>query len=254
MEMNAKRPPPPNRFAPLLLEAKRLVLRTGYPFKRRFGLVDRRIIAAHAKPGALRKLHIGCGRNVLEGWLNSDLYPRAKTILHLDATRPFPLEDDWLDYIFSEHMIEHVPYSEGVYMLGECHRVLRDGGSVRISTPNLEFLLGLYGGERSQQENEYIQWMTDRYLPDAPYCEDVFIINNHMRRWGHCFIYDEKTLRAAMEKAGFRDVTRCSLCESEHEPFRNLEYESRLPEGLLRMETLTMEGRKSTAQPTDQPQ
>jgi predicted SAM-dependent methyltransferase len=48
------------------------------------------------------------------------------------------------DYVFSEHMIEHVSYAEGLLMLRECLRVLKPGGRIRIATPSLEVLLDLY--------------------------------------------------------------------------------------------------------------
>ena len=48
-----------------------------------------------------KKLQLGCGRNWLEGWLNSDYYPRTSDILHLDVTAPLPFPDGVFDYVFS---------------------------------------------------------------------------------------------------------------------------------------------------------
>jgi hypothetical protein len=47
-----------------------------------------------------------------------------------------------------------------------------------------------------------------------------------------------------MTKAGFSATTRCELLESNHEALCNLENEKRKQPGLLRLETLTIEGRK----------
>jgi predicted SAM-dependent methyltransferase len=69
--------------------------------------------AAHAE----RKLHIGCGANVLSGWLNSDFPARARDVLNLDATQAFPFQDGTFNYVFSEHMIEHIPYLGGMSIL-----------------------------------------------------------------------------------------------------------------------------------------
>ena len=41
-------------------------------------------------------------------------------------------------------------------------------------------------------------------------------------------------------------ITKCDLNQSEEASFRDLENEMRLPEGFLRMETLTLEGKKTT--------
>ena len=110
-------------------------------FIKKFGLVDRQLVKKYLSQNDIRKLHIGCGNNILDGWLNSDYYPHSAAILHLDATQRFPLGNDEFDYIFSEHMIEHVSYLQGLQMLIDCFRILRTNGKVRISTPDLSFLI-----------------------------------------------------------------------------------------------------------------
>lgn len=141
-------------------------------------------------------------------------------------------------------MIEHVSYSNGLSMLMECHRVLKNNGKIRISTPNLQFLVDLYRPDKSELQKEYIKWATDNFFKDAPYYDDTFVINNFFQQWGHLFIYDEKTLQATLEKAGFTDIQRCELNESQNEHLKNLENEKRMPEGFLKLESLTLEGTK----------
>ncbi|MCP4618260.1 MAG: methyltransferase domain-containing protein [Bradyrhizobium sp.] len=208
--------------------------------KRRRGL-ESALIASHLTSQGPHKLHIGCGFNVLPGWLNTDYYPTAPDIAHLDATKPFPFEDATFDFVFSEHMIEHIPYPDGCNMLRECCRVLKPGGVVRISTPNLSFLIELYGGKTDQQR-QYIEWSKQNFIPWAAEANDTFVINNFMHDWGHCFIYDEKALRQAMGNAGLRDIVRCEIQKSSKTELRDLENEQRAPAGFLRLETLTMEG------------
>ena len=211
--------------------------------KRKFGRVDHGIIETYVSANEIRKLHIGCGGHILDGWLNADIFPSSSIILHLDATEPFPLGDEEFDYVFSEHMIEHISYSHGLLMLSECYRILRKHGKIRISTPDLSFLINMYKWEKSDLQKEYIKWATDN-IKYAQYSGDTFVINKFVRDWGHQFIYDEKTLRASMEKVGFTRVTRCELNKSEDEVLRNLENEKRLPNGFLRLETFTLEGTK----------
>ena len=190
------------------------------------------------------RLHIGCGLNILPGWLNSDYYPANKDLLHVDAEKSFPFPDETFDFIFSEHMIEHIPYPSAHHMLLECFRVLKPGGTIRISTPDLNFLIALYG-EKSNLQLSYIKWSQEKFVPWAPEATDTFVINNFVRDWGHCFVYDEKTLRSAMQNAGFDPVVRCRINESAFPELRGLENENRMPPGFLRLETLTMEGTKN---------
>ena len=141
-------------------------------------------------------------------------------------------------------MIEHISYSNGLAMLRECHRILRNNGKIRISTPNLQFLIDLYKDNKSKLQREYIKWAIDSFIKSAPCYDDTFVINNFVRDWGHLFIYDEKTLRSSLEKAGFTKIIRCDLNESKDETLRNLENEKRMPKGFLKLESVTLEGTK----------
>lgn len=224
-----------------------LYRRLSWECRRKFGRVDRAILHSYLAGARMRKLQIGCGENPLEGWLNSDLYPRSPRVFHLDASRPFPFPDGAFDYVFSEHMIACLSYSEGSAMLAECHRVLKPGGTIRISTPNLSFLIDLCREEKSDLQRDYIAWSRDSFIPDAPCPSHSFVVNNFMRAWGHRFIYDEETLRGSLERAGFDPITRLDVSQSAHAALRNLENVSRMPDGFLRLETLTLEATKPPA-------
>ena len=118
-------------------------------------------------------------------------------------------------------------------------------GKIRISTPDLCFLLELYKADKSDFQKEYIRWSTETFIPDAPYDDAIFVVNNFVRDWGHLFIYDENTMQYALRKAGFSQITGCPLNASDDEVLRNLENEERLPPGFLRLETMTFEATKA---------
>jgi hypothetical protein len=112
----------------MLKAGNRLLGRSHWPRRqitRRFGLLDHDIATRYLAQSKELKLHIGCGDNVLPGWLNADHFPTTQDIMHLDATRLFLFNDETFDYVFSEHMIEHLPYPDGLKMLAEYHRVLK---------------------------------------------------------------------------------------------------------------------------------
>jgi len=58
--------------------------------------------------------------------------------LALDASKPFPIADACLDAILATELIEHLV--DDVFFLGECARVLRCGGRLVLSTPNLAYV------------------------------------------------------------------------------------------------------------------
>jgi len=189
------------------------------------------------------KLHIGSGWRRLEGWLNSDIQ-LIPDVMQMDATKQFPFADNTFEYVFAEHMIEHVPYPKGTRMLQECYRVLRQSGVMRVITPDLATIIGLYGRDQCSNQREYLQWFSQAFLEDGSPPNAVLAINAMFRMWGHQFLYDETTLTYSMTEAGFRDVGRCSLGGSHHQELQNLENEQRYPKGLLNFESLALEGSK----------
>jgi predicted SAM-dependent methyltransferase len=205
-----------------------------------FGRINQKMIDAYIANNSTRKLHIGCAHHTMPGWLNTDYFVTRSDIAHFDATKTFPIPTASFDYIFSEHMIEHVSFDDGQSMLRECHRVLKPKGIVRISTPDLQFLIDLYARRKSALQQEYIGSFNPPCAVDAG--GDAFVINHFVRAWGHLFIYDENTLRFAMERAGFKNIRRCGINESDVPALRNIEHEERSPPGFLRLETIAVEG------------
>jgi predicted SAM-dependent methyltransferase len=179
-----------------------------------------------------RKLQIGCGELPMPGWLNTDLDPgigRAAgtevPVIYMDASAPFPIPDDAFDFIYAEHVIEHVPLADGQTMLSESHRVLRRGGRIRVATPDLRQLVQLYVDreEPSVDQSEYISWIAETFFADPAQVGATVVLNNAFRAWGHAFLYDEETLRSILLDAGFVDVRRMPFGESDNPNLRSLE-------------------------------
>jgi predicted SAM-dependent methyltransferase len=198
-------------------------------------------------PGPFR-LEIGAGMNGKPGWLATDLveqpHPSGTYSIELDAAKPFPIADGAFDFIYSEHMIEHIPFADGQSMLSECNRVLKPGGIVRIVTPSLGFVLRIMSPDRSLFEQQYLNWSLKISAPKAPAITNAFFFNNFVRDWGHTFIYDHETLRLAMTTAAFTNIKECFIGCSEHQALIGLENESRLPPGFLELESMIFEGTK----------
>ena len=172
------------------------------------------------------KLHIGCGPNMLDGWINTDL-TAGPNIIAVDAASILPFGDCSFRYVFSEHLIEHLDYKEASSFVSECWRVLVPGGIIRTATPDLRFLIQLYDGNKSETQREYVDWAARTFL-DIPVVLDAFIINNFFRAWGHKFIHDEDTLTLLLVTAGFEDVKRYRPGISDDPSLCNLESHGRL--------------------------
>jgi predicted SAM-dependent methyltransferase len=212
--------------------------------KRKILKTDEKLLLHYISTHNIRKLQIGCGGNLLDGWLNSDLDPTSNTKYHLNAIWPFPIRNNIFDYIFSEHMIEHISYLEGNHMLEECFRILKPNGKIRMSTPDLAFVINLYSPEKTNLQEEYAKWFYVNFININTANQEIFVINTIMRFFGHKFLYDESTLRESFEKAGFINISRHTIGESNDNQLCGLENESTRPKKLYQLESLVLEGTK----------
>ncbi len=201
-------------------------------------------IKASLKSHKVHSLQIGAGANILDGWLNTNEAKFSSRVIFLDAAKVFPFKDSTFDYVFSEHQIEHLTFQEGQFMLCECMRVLKPGGKIRIATPDLERLLGLYGPEQNEIQRRYIKWIGDAYCREGGPCGAAFVINNAFYNWEHHFLYDFATLRDVMGKAGFVDIKRYPAGESDDKVLRGIEHHGKAigDEEMNRFETMVLEG------------
>lgn len=192
-------------------------------------------------------INIGSGAALAPGFLNCDLAPQYDDVFALDATQAFPFDSGSIDVVFSEHMIEHITYDAGQVMLRECRRVLRPGGTIRIATPSIEFLIGLFRPDCSMRERDYIEWAQRTLTPTAPAALPAFVFNTFVRSWGHVFIYDRASLRLALEGTGFCDVEEVPISHSRHAMLQNRESVHRMPPGYLDLESMVFEARAPAA-------
>jgi len=211
------------------------------------GRLIRRYLATH-EVGAL---HIGAYENPLPGWLNTDIEIRHPSVVYLDATKPFPLPSDSFDYVYGEHLIEHLTYPNGLAMLRECCRVLRPGGIVRLATPSLDVLVALFTPNKTEMQKRYIRFMSDTWLSHIGTSSEALVVNNTFRNWWHQFIYDRSTLQAAMETAGLTAVGAYAYGESDVSALRGLESHGRdhgsEGQAVAHYETMALEGTKPAA-------
>lgn len=158
-----------------------------------------------------QKLHLGSGSIHLDGWLNIDIdSPHAD--LNLDLRCPLPCADDSVKFIFSEHFIEHITRRESVQLLRECRRILVPGGVLRLSTPDLKWIVEKY------LEENLTAW-GDLWRPATP-CQ---MMNEGLRSWGHQFVYDTDELKSALTEAGFTALEWVQWRRSRHPELDDLE-------------------------------
>jgi predicted SAM-dependent methyltransferase len=157
------------------------------------------------------KIHLGCGARLEPGWINLDLELPTSALNNpdvpareIDVRRGLPCGAGSIDMIYSEHFVEHLTAVEGANLFRECARVLKVGGLMRISTPDLAAVT------RAYENGELEIWKPVGYLPKTA-CQ---MVNESLTLWGHRFTYDFAELSTALLDAGFHGVVRPKWRES----------------------------------------
>jgi predicted SAM-dependent methyltransferase len=217
--------------------------------------VTRKATAIASRPAKIRAyfaeerpfagLQLGCGPHHLDGWLPTDLAPQdLGTAVYLDATRTFPFPDGKFDFIVAEQMIEHLRFAAAMRMLRECHRVLRAGGTLRVSTMDVHLARVLLTEPLSDLLRRYVVWSNTEWEPSCDPDSAVHVFNRMNHEWGHQFLYDAPTLIRAFERCGFTNVTECQLGKSDHPELLNTDRHGEVSGEYYDMEVLIVEGTK----------
>jgi predicted SAM-dependent methyltransferase len=207
------------------------------------------IIPQYFITAGVKKLQIGGGPNVLEGWLNTNIYcgDIGKEIKQafMDATKRFPFPDESFQYIFAEHMIEHISYSHVDFMIGECSRVLKKGGRIRLATPGWDNLVNMIKDNPPEKVRAYFEKLVfPKYGKDIP-IDPSYALNYSSFSYGHTHIHSKVSLTHLLTKYGFGQIEFFKSMKSNDPNLRNIEI-NHIHVGTENnvMETLVIEGVK----------
>lgn len=145
-----------------------------------------------------------------------------------DITRPLSFSDGSVDVIFSEHVIEHVPFLEGISFMKESLRILKSGGVFRVVTPTLEKILALSledeRGKIYMQNIERFYAKEDAVLADlglkgvsASY--RVFYFNSIFTGFGHKFVWSAELIRNVLKSLGYSEAHIYEVGQGENEEY-----------------------------------
>jgi len=148
-------------------------------------------------------LHAGCGPIRYEShddvtWFNMDIEEKHNpdvcgSVMELSDC----FVENEFDFISSTHMLEHLPWPEGVQkFFSEAKKVLKPGGILRIVVPDLKKVATKYvNGEDLKDIYDGPYW-TYQDQPATRFME-------FCRGWEHTVLFDEQLLRTLAEEAGF---------------------------------------------------
>ena len=143
------------------------------------------------------RLNVGAGgspKPSSEGWINVDLRP----LKGIDVVAPMwdmPMfADGSVDEVYSRHAIEHCSLQDAIKTFAEWSRVLKTGGVLNVSCPDLDFhirQLGMSGNSAHGPWSNHQHAMAGLYGWQK-HPDDV-------HKWG----WTRSTMKDALSKAGF---------------------------------------------------
>ena len=148
------------------------------------------------------KLNIGCswpkGKYKLEEWINLDIIANERVNVQGSALK-LPFETGSIEEIHCVHLLEHLTRDKYPLVIREMHRVLKEGGSCYVETPDFMGTVDkLYNSFKNQDTEAIHIWTTSTYGKS-----ERVGMSHH---WG----FYEGLLRREMRHQGFETVVRLS--------------------------------------------
>jgi ubiquinone/menaquinone biosynthesis C-methylase UbiE len=160
-------------------------------------------------------LHVGCGPHNPaklhalfqgDGWreLRLDIDPSVQPDIVASITAMTPVESGAVDGVYSSHNLEHLFAHEVPTALAEFYRVLKPGGVVLVTMPDLQAVAAAIANDQFE-DTLYV-------APAGPICPiDVVYGYRKAIAAGNVFMahktgFTARTLTQKLEAAGFRQV------------------------------------------------
>ena len=173
----------------------------------------------------LRKLHLGCFDQIFAGWVNTDISPHIfiamipglsylllkcgilsqkrykqhqqgifRSISYMDVTKKFPYRDEKFDCVFCSHLLEHMYQKKAVVLVKEVYRVLKKGGILRISVPDLDKVVASYDSNHPEK-----------------FLDGIFEAKQKGDKNKHHWHYNMTSLAKLLNETGFSEIYRCEF-------------------------------------------
>ena len=150
----------------------------------------------------LLKLHVGCGKRFIPGFVHVDQVAFAHVNHVQDIRRLANFTDNSASLIYACQVIEYFDREEVGAVLADWRRVLAPGGILRLSVPNFAMICKLY--QSGIALDKFLGTLYGR-IPDG---KDGFFY--------HRTTYDEPSLRDLLAKLGFNEIELWDWRQTEH--------------------------------------
>ncbi|MBN8560364.1 MAG: methyltransferase domain-containing protein [Leptolyngbya sp. UWPOB_LEPTO1] len=145
----------------------------------------------------MNRLEIGCGTSRKPGFVTTDINRTADYPFDLRIGLPFP--DHSIDFIYSEHVLEHLNWRDLIALLQDCRRVLKPNGILSVVVPNARIYLNAYASSEHFDHKAFCSHPCGLlYKSKIDYVNYIFYMDGY-----HRYMFDEDNMIAVLREAGF---------------------------------------------------
>jgi predicted SAM-dependent methyltransferase len=188
-----------------------------------------------AKPATGLKLHVGCGKRHIPGFIHVDqvAFPHVDHVCDIRSLGMFA--DGSAELLYACQVIEYFDREEVPQVLREWRRVLAPGGILRLSVPDFTVITRLYSAGLP------LEWFLGTLYGRIP--------NGTGGHVYHRTTYDEPSLKNVLAAAGFDTIERWDWRSTEHAAVDDFSqaYFPHMEKDRGILWNLNMQGRRTTA-------
>lgn len=148
------------------------------------------------------KLHLGCGKVNIPGFVHVDVISMEHIDYVCSADDLHMIRDNSVELIYASHILEHFKRHQVKRVLYEWHRVLEEGGTLRISVPDFEKIVQVY------QKNKNIEELIGLLMGGQTYDYNF-----------HHISFDYVYLKQLLEDIGFKNIERYDWKQTIHKDY-----------------------------------
>lgn len=205
----------------------------------------------------------------LIGFLSDERYQNLlkvdPQIIRWNLRKGIPFDSGTFDAVYLSMLLEHIARESSPYLLKECHRVLKEGGIIRVVVPDLEHIVKVYIKSlialENGQETAIIQHKaaihelfdqmvrneatgTSQQRPFVRLLERLIRGNTAKSGELHRWMYDKYSLKNLVESAGFYNISIKDAFSSSIEGWQKYSLDTNENGSIYKPGSLFMEGRK----------
>jgi predicted SAM-dependent methyltransferase len=167
--------------------------------------------------------------------------------VHLgDIVKGLPIADGSAQGVYASHVLEHLSLTEFWIALENTFRMLKPGGIFRLVVPDLEIRAREYLEKLDAGDAGANSWFMQAAHLGLEYRKRGLgaMARNIFGNTAHLWMWDERSMTAALVKVGFIGVRRCRFNDSQDAAFRLVEDAGRFYDDSVGLEECAMEAIK----------